>query len=302
MRISSLIPTVVLAIGAQQAVHATPPASGPADGVPVTVARARQFDITAASNGRRYRVFVATPVQMEAGKRYPVLYVLDGNAYFRIVADTLTRQSVLGVVAPAIVVAIGYPTDNPREVFPLRSFDLTPSPSTDPAMKGRGGGGPAFLRAIEEDIMPLVESRYPADPARRSFWGHSFGGLFVLNALIAKPALFANYALSSPSIWWNDREVLAALPAFAQRVHTSGKAVRVLLLSAADEQYRGADPVLLAHDQRLVDNASELAARLATMPAAEVSVQRVIFDGELHETVSPASISRTLRFALPVEK
>jgi uncharacterized protein len=304
MRIATLGLTLTLLLAGGFPARAATLFIVPADGAAVVMARARQFDLTSAINGRKYRVQVSTPVQMEAGKRYPVIYAFDGNAYFGIFADSLTRQSVLGAVAPAIVVGIGYPTDNPRDVFPLRSFDLAPSPSTDPEMKGKGGGADAFLRMVEEEIMPLVESRYPVDPARRTVWGHSLGGLAALHSMLHKPGLFANYALSSPSIWWNEREELAAVPAFIPRVRGRSAPLRVLILSASDEQYRGADPEQRANADvtRMVDNATELAARLARLPATDVSVQRVIFADELHETVSPASISRTLRFALPVEK
>lgn len=308
MRVATLVSaglTLSLAFAAHGTARAaTVPTMAASDGAAVVMPRARQFDLTSAINGRRYRIYVSTPYEMAPGKRYPVLYALDGNGYFSVFADSLTRQALFDAVAPAIVVGIGYPTDDPAEVLPLRTFDYTPATSTLAASKGKGGGGAAFLRVVEEEIMPLVESRYPADPGRRTYWGHSLGGLAVLHTMLNKPALFANYALSSPSIWWNDREVLAAWPAFTEHVRGRSQPLRVLVLSAADEQYRGTDPARLAAASRtrMVDNASELAARLASLPASEVSVQRVIFADEIHESVSPASISRTLRFALPLEK
>lgn len=74
--------------------------------------------------------------------------------------------------------------------------------------------------------------------------------------------------------------------------------LRILLTSAADEQYRGSDPKSLAADHRMVDNASDLAARLAGLNPSTVTVVRTIFEGETHGSVWPVSLTSGLRFAL----
>jgi predicted alpha/beta superfamily hydrolase len=76
--------------------------------------------------------------------------------------------------------------------------------------------------------------------------------------------------------------------------------LKLLLTSAGDEQYRGTDPKLLAAAQnsRMIDNASELAARLAALNPQNFAVVRVIFPDESHNSVSLASIGRAVRFAL----
>ena len=48
----------------------------------------------------------------------------------------------------------------------------------------------------------------------------------------------------------------------------------------------------------MVDNASELAARLAALNPQRITVVRTIFDDEVHITAGPASLSRGVRFAL----
>ena len=272
-------------------------------GAPVTVPRATQYDITSRINGQTYRVMVATPFRADPGKAYPVLYVLDGNQYFGTATETLTRQSTLRNVAPAIVVGIGYPTEDPQEVFRLRAFDLTLSASKDPKEANKFGGADAFIRVLEEEIKPFIVSRYNVDPAYQGIWGQSLAGLTLLRVLFRKPEAFSTYILSSPSIWWNDREVLVDEESFSKRAKAGGIRLKVLVTSASDEQYRGSDPKLLAASAstRMVDNASELAERLTALHPQNVTVARTIFDGEIHNTVSPASLSRTMRFALPRE-
>jgi uncharacterized protein len=269
------------------------------EGTPVTVARARQYDITSRINGLVYRVMVATPFGADPELAYPALYVLDGNQYFGTATDALTRQSALQNVAPAIVVGVGYPTEDPHEVFRLRAFDLTPTASADPKDAGKFGGGDTFIRILEEEVKPFVMARYRIDHARQIIWGQSLAGLIVLRILFRNPDAFSSYILSSPSIWWNNKEVLADEQSFSQRARTGELRLSVLITSAADEQYRGNDPKLLAEaTSRMVDNASELAERLGALSAANITVVRTIFDGEIHNTVPQASLSRALRFAL----
>ena len=83
---------------------------------PVAVPRERQFDFTSGLNHLPYRLMISTPA-MEPGKVYPVLYVLDGNWYFRATADAALWGS--GPFEPAIVVGICYPVaGNPAADYP----------------------------------------------------------------------------------------------------------------------------------------------------------------------------------------
>ena len=248
-----------------------------------------------------YQIMVATPASQAPGTLYPVLYVLDGNQYFGTATDALNRQSHFKNVKPAIVVGVGYPTEDFAVLSRERAFDLTPSLSKDTRLTGRYGGGPAFARVLEEEIKPFVNSRYAVDTSQQIIWGQSYAGLFVLGVMFATPNAYSTYILSSPAIWWNDKEVLQAAPEFEWRAKLGELRVRVLITSAGDEQYRGPDPQRAAGaSTRMIDNATELAERLMALSPKKVVVQRVIFDGELHDTVSPASLSRTLRFALPM--
>ena len=69
-------------------------------------------------------------------------------------------------------------------------------------------------------LKPFVAERYPIDRTGQIIWGHSLGGLIVLRALFRNPDSFSTFVLSSPSIWWNDREILADEEAFSKRVRT----------------------------------------------------------------------------------
>jgi len=274
------------------------------DGASVTLPRAMQYDLTSRINGQTYRIAVSTPFNSRPDLSYPVVYLLDGNQYFGTATEIMTRLSYLKTAestAPAIIVGIGYPTDDPGEVIRRRAFDLTPSVSRTPVPGiSSSGGGDAFLRVIEDEIKPFVMSRYNVDRTRQTIYGQSIGGLMVLRVLFRNPAAFSTYIVSSPSIWFNDREVLDDEAAFSKRAGSGELRLKILITSAAEEQYRGNDPKLLAADRRMVDNASELSARLARLNPSSVTIVRTIFEGENHGSVPPASLTRGLRFALPV--
>ena len=272
-----------------------------AAGVPFTLPRSMQYDFTSRINARTYRIAVSTPFNADRNVDYPVVYVLDGNQYFATATEIVTRLSYPRTIVPALIVAIGYPTEDPVEVLRRRSLDLTPSIARNIPGITDSGGGDNFLRVIEEEIKPLVMSRHRVDRERQTIYGQSLGGLIALRALFRNPTAFSTYIISSPSIWWNNREVLADEEAFAKRARSGELRLKILVTSAGDEQYRGSDPKLLDADRRMVDNASELATRLSALDRSRIKVVRTIFEGETHGSVSPVSLTRGLRFALALD-
>ncbi len=166
--------------------------------------------------GPGHRLFLAVPKGAPPAGGWPVLYLLDGNAAF----DFLTVEHL--ALAPGLVLAgVGYDTDR-QFARELRTFDYTAPDGPgdgirpDPVHPGRMAGGAAqFLDRLCGPLRAAAEEGLPVDPARRTLWGHSFGGLFVLYALLTRPAAFARYAAISPSIWWDEpliRRVAAGAP------------------------------------------------------------------------------------------
>ncbi|MBL9186877.1 MAG: alpha/beta hydrolase [Opitutaceae bacterium] len=264
---------------------------------PVAVSRERQFDFTSAINGQPYRLMISAP-KAEPGKRYPVLFVIDGNWYFRAASDTATWGS--GSFDPAIVVGIGYPTEDRAEVVRRRAIDLTVVVEQSRFPNGSGGCD-AFLRIIEEEIKPFVASRYAVDPARYILYGKSIGGLAVLRALFRTPTNFSTYLAISPSIWQGNRAVLVDEAAFSEKARDGAIKARILMTSASGEEYSGPDPAARADEAAngMVANARNLADRLGKLNPEQLAVRYTIFQDEDHSTVSLASIARAITFALP---
>jgi predicted alpha/beta superfamily hydrolase len=271
------------------------------DGVPVVLPRAVQYDLTSRINGRGYRVLVGMPPGYDKEKAYPVLYVLEGNVYFATATEAMARQAQFRNTIPALVIGIGYPSDDTAVSTVRRWLDLTPTPSTDPNEKRPTGGADDFLRMIDEEVKPLVASRYKIDVSRQALWGHSIGGLTVLRALLRRPESFSTYLISTPSIWWDEQVVLRDEAPFGKGMSAAGAGLRILVTSAGEEQYRGEDAKRLAEATRygMIDKASELAARLGKINPDRLSVQRYLLEGETHISVSHAALTRSLRFAFP---
>ncbi|AXA90937.1 alpha/beta hydrolase [Massilia sp. YMA4] len=288
----------LLAAGALAA--AAPGVRAAAHWQPATLPQSRQRDIVASANGQRYRIFVSVPERPAPPAGHPVLYALDGNATFAslaLMARTAGARAAVTGRVPPLVVGIGYPTE--RDYDPARGRDYTP-PAGQDAVTGEGGAN-RFLDVIERDVMPLVRGLAPVDPARQALFGHSYGGLCVLHALFSRPALFQTYLASSPSIWYGNRAVLGGVAGLGQR--TSGLARKPALLLSVGELERAparpggagsANPA--AAQRRMVEEASELAARLQGMPEALSVVRFHLLPGESHGSAVFAAMARGMEF------
>ena len=166
-----------------------------------------------SAEGRDYRIMVSLPegdVPWTGG--YPVIYLLDGNAYFPAFHAAKRAQERWNGV---IIVAIGYPSSTPLD-FERRAFDLSP-PQPPERNTPPQGGQDQFLDFIEKRLMPKVNERFKVDQDQRSLVGHSFGGMFGVYTLFTRPQLFQHVVAISPSLWWHDRYLLTPERAFSQR-------------------------------------------------------------------------------------
>lgn len=174
-----------------------------------------QPDITACRAGLNRRCPV--PARPTArGVQIPVVFVLDGDVVFGMVAQTsLYLQLDPGGLPPVLVVRIGYRSENKHGVasgLGQRTRHLTPSvdsryvtmlraapaPFTLPA-DIEPGGAARFLFFIKDELVPSLAERYPIDLNDQTILGMSLGGLFVLHILFTEPTAFNRYVAASPA-------------------------------------------------------------------------------------------------------
>lgn len=234
-----------------------------------------------------------------------LLYLLDPSFNFAAAAAVAGFLAGFARIAggrwrPVTVVGVGYDDDDPAFVMKRRALDLTPTSA--PAPPGvhlpplSFGGGPAFLEALTQDVMPAVEARLPpAGP--RVLVGHSFGGLFGLHALFHSSRAFDGYLLVSPSLWWDDRIALRDCSAW-----NASHAARVFLAVGENEQAPGGGwrnegfPDEAIRALRQVDNFRELVAALERRSRPGLTLRTAVLPDEYHLTVFPAAFGRGLRF------
>jgi len=164
-------------------------------------------------------------------KRFPVLYVLDGDNHFELLAQYVEYLSRPDVMAMPKIIVIGIPnTKRTRDLTPTNSL-LNYENKPDSNSYQGSGGNEKFLQFMATELMPLIEKTYPTAPYK-ILAGHSFGGLASLNCLLTQPDLFDAYIAVSPSLWW-DREYLLKLT--AEKVKTGSTLRKTLFFSDGNE-------------------------------------------------------------------
>jgi predicted alpha/beta superfamily hydrolase len=161
--------------------------------------------------GEERIALVRTPPGYERdGRRYPVLYMTDGNAQLAHTVSTIEFLTRNGRMPELIVVAITN-TDRTRDLTPTNASMWRPDGTE--AKLPTSGGADKFLKFIETELIPKVESGYRTLPYR-IFAGHSFGGLFALHAFLTRPEAFNAYIAVSPTMDWDNHLLCRKAEAF----------------------------------------------------------------------------------------
>lgn len=117
------------------------------------------------------------------------------------------RKPVDPTQPDSIVVSIGYPLTDSVYSFTRRSIDFRP-PLPEP--QDPPSGADDFIEFIDDVLRPWVRSTVFPNVAfaRDALYGHSFGGLFVIYAMITRPELFDTFISASPALNWNNGSIL----------------------------------------------------------------------------------------------
>jgi predicted alpha/beta superfamily hydrolase len=159
--------------------------------------RTTVFSLPSKQSNANYRIYVSVPAAHDSTQnRFPVVYLLDGDWYFGLAVSTSRLLEHVGEQREAILVAIGYggTIDEQRR---RRTREFTPTP--EPTLPGSGHAA-KFLTALQQDIIPAIESRYRTT-SERVLVGHSLGGLFAAYAITRAPTLFRHVVIGSPAFW-----------------------------------------------------------------------------------------------------
>jgi predicted alpha/beta superfamily hydrolase len=155
-------------------------------------------------------VYLPPGYERDAQRRYPVLYLHDGQNLFdgatsfikgqewRIdeTAEALIRA---GQIEPLIIVGIYNTKERIDEYTPAR----------DPKYK-MGGRADLYGRLLVEEVKPFIDSHYRTlkDARHTGLGGSSLGGLVTLYLGLKYPRVFTRLAVVSPSVWFANRDIL----------------------------------------------------------------------------------------------
>jgi len=132
----------------------------------------------------------------EENKRYPVVYLLDGDISFNM-AVSVVRYLQFGREVPEIImVAPGYGTLLSDNEINCRERDYTISKLDRFEDSGKAEN---YLRFLKNELVPFIDSSYRTN-GKRVINGYSLGGLFTINLLLEDAELFDSYIAGSPYI------------------------------------------------------------------------------------------------------
>ncbi|KPI82685.1 alpha/beta hydrolase [Leptomonas seymouri] len=182
-----------------------------------------QFTLSSSRRNVPYLIQTFVPCQTPPKDGFPVLYCLDGNTIFHsacnVAAVIANPRKLHPDMRPVLIVAIGYPDHSTfHERQRARDFTPPPTEAQQAAFPFELGQAEDFFDFIDCDLKPQVRHRFPVDEQQHSLFGHSFGGLFVMHTYLQHPRSFCKFVAASPSVWYNDFDLVAAQRAWAKTV------------------------------------------------------------------------------------
>jgi predicted alpha/beta superfamily hydrolase len=157
-------------------------------------------------NQRDLIVYLPPGYDDQHGRRFPVLYLHDGQNLFDgatsfipgmdwHVGQTADQSIGSGAVEPLIIVGMYNTKARIREYTPTQVPKLG------------GGRADRYAKFLIEEVKPFIgrEYRTLSGSEKTGIGGSSLGGLVSLYLGLRLPEAFGKIAALSPSVWWNQR-------------------------------------------------------------------------------------------------
>lgn len=163
-----------------------------------------------------FYIYIRLPKNYDnSNKRYPVLYLLDGDISFNMAMSTVRYLQFGKDIPELILVAPGYGTMMSDEEYNYRERDYTPTKIA--RFKG-SGGAEEYLKFLEKELIPLIDSTFRTNN-ERILNGYSLGGLFTIFTLLKKPQLFDSYIAGSPYLINDLKYLIEESESFSNHSH-----------------------------------------------------------------------------------
>ena len=238
-----------------------------------------------SKSGEKYKIFIAR--QKNVARYDRVVFMVDANAQFPRLLNSYAKiyangakqnaKAVSKLSKTVLIVGIGY--DSPLAYdTKRRTRDLTPAASGEEYVNG--GGAAEFYDFVKDKLFPLVDKKYSTAKSDKIYFGHSFGGLFGIYALLRDDGIFDEFFIASPSLWWGESQLIRdALDEGKLRLNL--KAKFIMLVAGSREMRKGKT------DKAGILKAADLAEISKTKG---LSCEFKLYEGASHGEVIPLAL------------
>nr|WP_314882833.1 alpha/beta hydrolase-fold protein [uncultured Campylobacter sp.] len=243
--------------------------------------------ILKSKSGEKYKIFIAR--QKNVARYDRVVFMVDANAqvamflnsYAQIYAglNSAKENAETGPKLNKTVLIVGIGYDSPLAYdIKRRTRDLTPAASGEEY--ANGGGAAEFYDFVKDELFPLVEKKYSTAKSDKIYFGHSFGGLFGIYALLRDDGIFDEFFIASPSLWWGESQLIRdALD--EGKLRSNLKAKFIMLVAGSREIRKGKT------DKAGILKVADLAEILKTKG---LSCEFKLYEGASHGEVIPLAL------------
>ncbi len=151
-----------------------------------------------------FHIFKSFPIGYASDSgRYPLILLLDGNAYMEPLVAELSLARLTQGIPPCIIIGVGYKNFWTMDSLRVRDYTFVPDKEY-PIV----GGGLKFKSFLNDELIPDLKKKYRLKEDRLILIGHSLGGTFVLNYLFEltpdSPDPITHFISVSPPLEDND--------------------------------------------------------------------------------------------------
>jgi len=173
-----------------------------------------EFASKILGNERQLIVWLPPGYEDEKDRRYPVLYMHDGQNVFDVATsfagewradETAAKLIADKKIEPIIMVGI-------ENAGSKRMSEYTPT--VDPTLN-QGGHAEDYAKFLIEEVKPFIDHRYrtQSDREHTAVAGSSLGGLVSLYLIEKHGDVFSKCAAISPTLNWDNRQLLHQIEA-----------------------------------------------------------------------------------------
>lgn len=249
-----------------------------------------EINSTELSEKRILNIYLPEGYNEKDTLKYPVVYLLDGSAdedFIQVVGlYQFNNFSWINRVPKSIIVGIA-------NVDRKRDFTYPTTIAEDQKRYKTAGHSDKFITFMEKELQPYIEKKYKTSSSK-TIIGQSLGGLLATEVLLKKPALFNNYIIMSPSLWWDNGSLFSISSELLKDTFSQKTAVYI---GVGKE---GLAPSAIPHVMEV--DANLLAEKIKGTKSKTVTVYFDYLPQEDHASITHQAVFNALRLLNPIQK